>query len=935
MPVTVTETVATYAGNGSTTTPYAITVPRDQDADLVLLVDEVVSTDFTVSTDGFRTGVAHASTVALVLYRSTPKTQIQPFPSNTTPAAEDVRQALDKITYSSQELGEEVARSVKAMVGETFGSSTSLGYNATGRVVARTTDEEVVFLGIGDKVTEAAASAAAADVARIAAEAVPTVQQQVLDSRVELDGANIPDAKPFRESINITSISVMDPDYGALGDAVEFADGQITSGSSSFTSNSGAFTAADIGKILFIRGAGFSGEDFNSIISSITSTTIVALQDDAETTVSGAIGCYGTDDTAAIQLALDYALANRVTCRVPDNRTFLIGSTFPNIATNHLRLTPGYGGYQPNTFAFVGGVKSKLLSFHDGVTFFAINGFIQDMALKRIQFKVIASCGDNKTGIGQLAGGSQSAGGMKNALIEGCQFEGFSRSIYLNGCKDVRIKNNIFGAPWGHATADTDPNVYIWADNGNNGLCRDITITGNIFDGYTGSNGLATDNPIYTAPMDGAIYGEIDGAIISGNKTQNFEYEHIYLAAWPEVEATKYNKTLSITSGDATLTSTETPFASTDAGKTILVIGAGVAGGDLWTTIASVTTTSAVELTDNAVTTLSGSTGWAGWGQPKESRPLLISGNLFDGRVPDGIGTYVNYACRVDGSHALITGNKVLNCIHSIHSRTQGYRHEGTVISGNFIEINDDVQTPIDSGACIQVHTEITGPNEPTGGLRTRWNNGLVIADNSVFLNYSAALTASRYGIIDVARVKNGSIRNNRVLLSNHTTGATHKFVGFEVDNCHDTIISNNEVSGADSYAYVNGSTGISITAPIYSDLTDTFFQSGSQTANLFLRSSQAADPVVTAAATVGAQTIDRDYGSVNFAAAATSLVVTNNLVTAASIINVSVATVDTSMKSVVVVAGDNNGIAAVGKFTLTANAAANAETRVNFQILS
>ena len=82
----------------------------------------------------------------------------------------------------------------------------------------------------------------------------------------------------------------------------------------------------------------------------------------------------------------------------------------------------------------------------------------------------------------------------------------------------------------------------------------------------------------------------------------------------------------------------------------------------------------------------------------------------------------------------------------------------------------------------------------------------------------------------------------------------------------------------------------------------------------------------VTAGGTTGAQTINKVTGSVNFAAAATSLVVTNSYVTTSSIIVATVATNDTTMKSVAVVA-------AAGSFTIYANAAATAETRVNFLV--
>lgn len=82
----------------------------------------------------------------------------------------------------------------------------------------------------------------------------------------------------------------------------------------------------------------------------------------------------------------------------------------------------------------------------------------------------------------------------------------------------------------------------------------------------------------------------------------------------------------------------------------------------------------------------------------------------------------------------------------------------------------------------------------------------------------------------------------------------------------------------------------------------------------------------VTAGGTTGARTINKTTGTVNFAAAATSLVVTNSLVTTSSIIIATVGTNDTTMKSVQVVAG-------AGSFTIYASAAATAETRVNFLI--
>ena len=87
-------------------------------------------------------------------------------------------------------------------------------------------------------------------------------------------------------------------------------------------------------------------------------------------------------------------------------------------------------------------------------------------------------------------------------------------------------------------------------------------------------------------------------------------------------------------------------------------------------------------------------------------------------------------------------------------------------------------------------------------------------------------------------------------------------------------------------------------------------------------------DKTVTAGGTTGAQTINKTAGSVNFAAAAVSLVVTNSLVATSSIIMATIAANDATMTSV-------QAVAAAGSFTLYANAAPTAETRVNFLVLN
>jgi hypothetical protein len=119
-------------------------------------------------------------------------------------------------------------------------------------------------------------------------------------------------------------------------------------------------------------------------------------------------------------------------------------------------------------------------------------------------------------------------------------------------------------------------------------------------------------------------------------------------------------------------------------------------------------------------------------------------------------------------------------------------------------------------------------------------------------------------------------------------------------------------------YSAINVATGGGTTWAFYAE----------GTAPSFFAGDMRFDKTVTAAGTTGAQTINKNAGTVNFAAAATSLVVTNSRVNANSIIIATVATNDTTMKSVAAVAG-------AGSFTLNADAAATAETRVNWLVIN
>lgn len=66
------------------------------------------------------------------------------------------------------------------------------------------------------------------------------------------------------------------------------ADGAITTGTPTLTSNTAAFTAADLGTVVYVAGAGAAGAALIATIQTINSGTSVTLSANAGTTVSGA-----------------------------------------------------------------------------------------------------------------------------------------------------------------------------------------------------------------------------------------------------------------------------------------------------------------------------------------------------------------------------------------------------------------------------------------------------------------------------------------------------------------------------------------------------------------------------------------------------------------------------------------------------------------------
>jgi hypothetical protein len=126
--------------------------------------------------------------------------------------------------------------------------------------------------------------------------------------------------RPASSSMSLFNVS----DFHAAGNALTITDAAITTGTAALTSASGLFTTGDVGKYIAVEAAGAAGVVLVTTISAYVSRTAVTLANNAGSTVSAKTAVWGTDDTAAVQSAIDAAAAWNGTVFAPDG-DYLIG----------------------------------------------------------------------------------------------------------------------------------------------------------------------------------------------------------------------------------------------------------------------------------------------------------------------------------------------------------------------------------------------------------------------------------------------------------------------------------------------------------------------------------------------------------------------------------------------------------------------------------
>jgi hypothetical protein len=99
--------------------------------------------------------------------------------------------------------------------------------------------------------------------------------------------------------------------YGAKGDGKVIKDGAMTAGSGVLAcTTSTPFASTDVGKLAMVKGAGATGvTTLTGAITGFTDSGHVTLSVSASTTISNAVVMWASDDTTAIQTAINDAVA--------------------------------------------------------------------------------------------------------------------------------------------------------------------------------------------------------------------------------------------------------------------------------------------------------------------------------------------------------------------------------------------------------------------------------------------------------------------------------------------------------------------------------------------------------------------------------------------------------------------------------------------------
>lgn len=256
----------------------------------------------------------------------------------------------------------------------------------------------------------------------------------------------------------------------------------------------------------------------------------------------GAIGDGATDDTDAISAAFAAVKAQKKSLYFPQG-TYLVNKSVPSAvgSETYRSLIFDAGGLSGIAFFGEGSTSHITTALSNAVTLLYVFAWApnNNFTITGLNF---SSTHEPATTYYQsaifLQGGP--AQSFKFPLLSGNIFSGFGTTFGGQGLADLEISDSSFLSPRGHddSKISTSPAVNIWLFDNQNGYCSNVKILNNYANGYTGSGPMST--LITRRAMDGFLYGQAYGILVSGNHTTNFTEEHIALwhqSTFPETTA--------------------------------------------------------------------------------------------------------------------------------------------------------------------------------------------------------------------------------------------------------------------------------------------------------------------------------------------------------------------------------------------------------------
>lgn len=222
--------------------------------------------------------------------------------------------------------------------------------------------------------------------------------------------------------------------WGARGDVknVTSSSVKIALRSKTLVVPAAQFSSADVGKLIVVSGAGPSGEMLSTKITAINSPTSVELLHAAGATLPGSLAyvTYGTDDTEAIQNAVDYVaglpLGGVV---VLDSRCYAISSAIVVPKNAEVELV---GTGMASTVLLQMNLNANGIEFSRDD--YASGGRVSSLTIESGPGRQIANCfGPGSSGTGITADGM-----ADNFAIDNVAVHNFAKGVSLLGCWNTR-----------------------------------------------------------------------------------------------------------------------------------------------------------------------------------------------------------------------------------------------------------------------------------------------------------------------------------------------------------------------------------------------------------------------------------------------------------------------------------------------------------------